>query len=59
MAQKPSKRVNRNMARRHIRRVLNANPCFFKEVGHGRSIRKGYGGGLTKGNLIDRSDEVC
>lgn len=53
-----SKRTNRQKDRRHVRRVLNRASEFFKSVGHGRSIRKGYGGGLTKTNLIDHSVEA-
>lgn len=53
-----SKRTNRQKDRRHVRRVLNRASEFFKNVGHGRSIRKGYGGGLTKTNLLDRSVEA-
>ena len=52
-----TKGTNRAEDRRRIRRVFNSNPEFFTNVGHGRSIRKGYGGGLTKTNIIDHSLE--
>lgn len=55
---KPSKRINRSMDRRKLRRVLNGSMDFFKTAGHGNTIRKGYGGGITKGNLLDRSVEA-
>ena len=58
MSNTSSKRVNRQMDRRAIRRVLNGNPEFFSRVGDAKSIRKGWGGGLTKTNIIDRSVEA-
>ena len=53
-----SKGTKRAEDRRRIRRVLNRNPEFFTAVGHGRSIRKGYGSGLTLTNVRDRSLEA-
>lgn len=53
-----SKRTNRQKDRRQVRRVLNRAMDYFKNAGHGVTIRKGYGGGLTKNNLIDRSVEA-
>lgn len=57
MSNTSSKRVNRNMARRAVRRVLNGSPEFFQRAGHGITIRKGWGGGLGKNNTIDRGVE--
>lgn len=53
-----SKRTNRQKDRRHVRRVLNGAPEFFIYAGHGNTIRKGWGGGLTKTNVIDQSVEA-
>jgi len=57
MSNTSSKRVNRQMDRRAVRRVLNNSIDFFTRAGHSNTIRKGWGGGLTKTNIIDRSVE--
>lgn len=43
-----SKRINRQMQRRRIRRVLNANMEFFTRVGSSRINNLHYGVGLAR-----------
>lgn len=58
MSNTSGKRSVRQMRRRQIRRVLNGSPEFFTRCGVGNTARKGWGGGLTKTNIIDRSVEA-
>jgi len=58
MSNTTGKRGVRNMQRRQVRRVLNGSPEFFTRAGSAITIRKGWGGGIGKNNLLDRSVEA-
>lgn len=58
MSNTTGKRSVRNMQRRQVRRVLNGAKDFFTHAGSAITIRKGWGGGIGKNNVLDRSQDA-